>query len=116
MDMRRRGFRPAQTGGASYQERRSDRLPVDDKTQLRHRYAIEVKIRDVSTRGFMAECGESVEIGSQVSIDVPGIGAVQAQVRWQIGSRMGGMFLDPISLQKCEWVAVRADEASLEAC
>jgi hypothetical protein len=116
MDMKRRRFRPVTTGGSTYRERRSDRVPVDDSTQLRHRYAIEIKIRDVSTRGFMAECGESVEIGSKVSLDVPGIGAVQAQVRWQIGSRMGGMFLDPISLEKCEWVAVRAEEASLEPC
>jgi hypothetical protein len=115
MDMRRRGLKPARTGGSSYHERRSARVAVDESTELRHRYAIEIKIRDVSTRGFMAECAESVEIGSQVSLDVPGIGAVQAQVRWQIGSRMGGMFLDPISLEKCEWVAVRAEEESL-AC
>jgi hypothetical protein len=26
------------------------------------------------------------------------------------------MFLDPISLERCEWVAVRAEEPSLEAC
>jgi hypothetical protein len=29
-------------------------------------------------------------------------------VRWQIGARMGGMFLDPISLARCEWAAVKA--------
>ena len=53
----------------------------------------------------MAECAEPVRIGSYVSLDVPGIGPVQAQVRWQIGVRMGGMFLDPISLARCEWTA-----------
>ena len=54
-------------------------------------------------------CLEPVQIGSFVSLDVPGIGAVQAQVRWQIGYRMGGMFVDPISLHRCEWTAVPAE-------
>jgi hypothetical protein len=116
MDRRRRRPSPAPAGGSSYQERFSERVPVDDSTELRHRYAIEIIVRDVSTRGFMAECDELVEIGSTVSLDVPGIGPVQAQVRWQIGSRMGGMFLDPISLEQCEWTAVRAEEPSLETC
>ena len=40
-------------------------------------------------------------IGSYVSLDIPGIGPVEAQIRWQIGFKMGGMFLDPISLGRC---------------
>jgi hypothetical protein len=74
-------------------------------------YAVEIKVRDISTAGFMAECAEPVRIGSYVSLDIPGIGQVQAQVRWQIGARMGGMFLDPISLAQCEWTAVKAEAA-----
>jgi hypothetical protein len=116
MDRKRRGFGPASANGTAFQERGNERVPVDSSTQLRHRYAIVVTVRDVSTRGFMAECAESVEIGSNVSLDVPGIGPVHAQVRWQIGSRMGGMFLDPISLQHCEWTATRAEAQSLETC
>jgi hypothetical protein len=78
---------------------------------MRHQnwYSVEVKVHDVSQCGFMAECAETVDIGSYVSLDVPGIGPVQAQVRWQIGGRMGGMFLDPISLNRCEWTAVKAE-------
>ena len=83
---------------------------------MRHRFAVEVLIRDVSATGFMAECGAPVRIGSYVSLDVPGIGAVHAQVRWQIGNRMGGMFLDPISLERCEWTATRTEAPTLEAC
>ena len=70
-------------------------------------YRIEVKVRNVSTCGFMAECAAPVPIGSYVTLDVPGIGAVQAQVRWQLGVTMGGMFLDPISLVRCEWTAIK---------
>ena len=76
-----------------------------------HLYAVEIKVRNLSTAGFMAECAEPVRIGSNVSLDIPGIGAVEAQVRWQIGTTMGGMFLDPISLAQCEWTAVKAEAA-----
>lgn len=91
--------------------RRSKRVPVDGSASLRPQnwYDIEVKVRDVSTAGFMAECSDRVQIGSYVSLDVPGIGPVHAQVRWQLGNRMGGMFLDPISLNRCEWTATKLE-------
>jgi hypothetical protein len=96
---------------AHFKDRRSDRIKVGEKASLRAQnwYNVEVTVCDVSACGFMAECAEPVRIGSYVSLDVPGIGPVHAQVRWQIGKRMGGMFLDPISLQRCEWVATPAE-------
>jgi hypothetical protein len=91
--------------------RRSGRTPIAGRTLLRAQswYSIEVTVRDVSTTGFMAQCGEAVRIGSYVSLDVPGVGPVNAQVRWQLGDRMGGQFVDPISLHRCEWTAVPAE-------
>jgi hypothetical protein len=91
-------------------QRRSERRPVESVTTLRHPhwYNVEVTVCDVSQCGFMAECGEPLQIGSFVSLEVPGIGGVNAQVRWQIGRRLGGMFVDPISLAKCEWTAEQA--------
>lgn len=99
------------SGGAHYKPRKSGRTPVAGRTQLRAQswYSVEVTVRDVSTTGFNAQCPEPVLIGSYVSLDVPGIGPVNAQVRWQLGERMGGRFLDPISLHRCEWTAVAAD-------
>ena len=93
-----------------FKQRRTARTAIDGTSSLRPKdlYQVEVKIRDVSACGFMAECAVPVQIGSYVSLDVPGIGPVHAQVRWQIGVRMGGMFLDPISLGRCEWTATRA--------
>jgi hypothetical protein len=95
------GFRP----------RRVERSERGGRTQLtpQNLYKIEVNVRNISACGFMAECGGPVRIGSYVSLDVPGVGPVHAQVRWQIGARMGGMFLDPISLNRCEWVAEKAE-------
>lgn len=99
----------------SYKPRRSGRTPVAGRTQLRAEswYSV-VTVCDVSTSGFMGQCSEPVRIGSYVSLDVPGIGPVNAEVRWQFGERMGGQFVDPISLHRCEWTA-RPAEAPLEA-
>lgn len=113
------GFDDATADGQEqdYKMRRAPRLAIDCAASLQPQnlYNIEVRIRDVSTLGFMAECTEPVRIGSYVALDVPGIGPVHAQVRWQIGARMGGMFLDPISLVRCEWVGVRAAQTSAAA-
>lgn len=96
-----------------YTPRRSGRVPVDGTASLTpdKLYHVEIKVQNVSSAGFMAECAEPVRIGSYVSLDIPGIGPVEAQVRWQIGLRMGGMFLDPISLGRCEWTAEKAKAA-----
>jgi hypothetical protein len=102
---------------AHFKVRGSVRNTVSTKTQLRHQnwYNVEVTICDVSTSGFMAECVEPVEIGSYVMLEIPGLGPVRAQVRWQLAGRMGGMFLDPISFSQCEWEAVKADPAEQPA-
>ncbi|HEX8443233.1 MAG TPA: PilZ domain-containing protein [Allosphingosinicella sp.] len=100
---------PAQES-SHFVERRSERRQVDSAAELRHQwYSVEVKVCDVSQCGFMAECGDAVAIGSHVTLDVPGIGPVRAQVRWQLGGKMGGRFLDPIRLTECEWTAVKAE-------
>src|SRR5688572_5366436 len=96
---------------SEFRPRAMRRHEVAEATQLRphNLYTIEVKVRDISMRGFQAECAEPVRIGSYVSLDVPGVGPVHAQVRWQIGRKMGGMFLDPISLNRCDWVAEKVE-------
>jgi hypothetical protein len=106
-----------QPRSSQYKQRGGARTSVSDRTQMRAQswYSVEVRVCDVSTGGFKADCPEPVRIGSYVSLDVPGIGPVHAQVRWQLGTRMGGMFLDPISLNRCEWTAVRAEGPEEEA-
>src|SRR5437868_15389180 len=102
---------PPAEQGHGYRSRRTTRHEVPDgqaRLAPQSRYSVEVKVRNVSTAGFMAECAAPVRIGSTVALQIPGIGVVEAQVRWQIGHRMGGMFLDPISLGRCEWTAKKA--------
>ncbi|HTU11883.1 MAG TPA: hypothetical protein VMG08_13415 [Allosphingosinicella sp.] len=94
-----------------FKARRTERIALAGEAArlTQDRYAVEVTVRNLSSVGFMAECAEPVRIGSWIALEVPGIGLVQAQVRWQIGARMGGMFLDPISLARCEWNAEKAE-------
>jgi len=102
-----------QEQSAGFKPRRAARQAVQGKANLSPQdlYQVEVRVRDLSAAGFMAECAQPVRIGSYVMLDIPGVGPVRAQVRWQIGLRMGGMFLDPISLARCEWTAQKAEAA-----
>jgi hypothetical protein len=106
------GKPPSEEEQPGFQRRRTERVALGGaatKLNPDNLYAVEVTVRNLSPAGFMAECAEPVRIGSYVTLDVPGIGPVQAQIRWQIGIRMGGMFLDPISLARCEWTAEKAE-------
>lgn len=95
--------------GTVFLPRRSRRVTLQEVTSLRSpdQRVVEVRVCDLSTSGFMAECLRPVLIGSYISLDLPGIGPVNAQVRWQVGGRMGGKFLDPISLLRCDWTATQ---------
>jgi hypothetical protein len=90
---------------ARFRDRSTARTDVAGAARMRpfDRTMVEIVVRNVSTSGFMADCPEPVRIGCSVWLEVPGLGAVEAQVRWQIGGRMGGMFTDPISLEHCQW-------------
>ncbi len=105
---------PSEEALPGFRQRRAERLDLGGEAanlSPHNLYAVEVRMQNLSSAGFMADCAEPVRIGSYVSLDVPGIGPVEAQVRWQIGTRMGGMFLDPISLARCEWIAEKAEAA-----
>lgn len=85
--------------------RRSERLPVDAETRLRPNSwsSLQVRMLDLSASGFRAECEAKVRPGGSVSLDVPGIGAVDAQVEWQRGDQFGARFFAPIELDSCQW-------------
>jgi hypothetical protein len=85
--------------------RRSERLPLDAETRLRPNSwsSLQVRMLDLSASGFRAECEARVKPGGSVSLDVPGIGAVDAQVEWQRGDQFGARFFEPIELEDCQW-------------
>ena len=85
--------------------RKSERLPLDAEARLRPNSwsSLQVRMLDLSADGFRAQCEARVQPGGSVSLDVPGIGAVEAQVEWQRGSQFGARFFAPIELASCQW-------------
>lgn len=85
--------------------RRSERLLVDAETRLRPNSwsSLQIRMLDLSASGFRAECEARVKPGGSVSLDVPGIGSVDAQVEWQRGDQFGARFFAPIELKSCQW-------------
>lgn len=85
--------------------RQAERLGLDAAARLRPNdwSSVEVSMVDLSELGFSARCDARVLPGSGVSLDIPGIGAVEAQVEWQRGQQFGARFVVPIDLEKCEW-------------
>jgi hypothetical protein len=93
-----------------YLERGAERISADGTFGLRAGdfYMVDAEIRDISTLGLKGACPKTLSIGSVITVEIPGIGAVDAEVKWQISGRFGAMFLEPIDLADCEWNAVRA--------
>ena len=85
--------------------RQSERLQLDAEARLRPNSwsSLQVRMLDLSASGFRAECEARVQPGGSVSLDVPGIGAVEAQVEWQRGNQFGARFFAPIELKRCRW-------------
>jgi len=108
MDLNYPGRDAAQEQAADYLPRRNQRVALNEPTQMRaNDAALDIVLCDLSTSGFLAECLRPVLIGSYVSLDLPGVGPVHAQVRWQVGTRLGAKFLDPVSLHRCDWTMAR---------
>lgn len=85
--------------------RRAQRLPLEAETRLRPNSwsSLQIKMLDLSASGFRAECEAKVQPGGSVSLDVPGIGPVDAQVEWRRGDQFGARFFAPIELKSCQW-------------
>jgi hypothetical protein len=53
---------------------------------------MDVRLRNLSQAGFMAECLQPVPPGIHVILGIPGVGSLPAQTRWNVGYRIGGIF------------------------
>jgi hypothetical protein len=85
--------------------RRADRLPVEAETRLKPNSwsSVAAEVRDLSAEGFRAQCPARVQPGSGVTLEIAGIGEVEAQVEWRRGDEFGARFVVPIDLDRCEW-------------
>lgn len=87
------------------QARRAERLELDEAARLRPNSwsSLEIRMVDLSELGFRAACEARLQSGGCVSLEIPGLGGVEAQVEWQRGGEFGARFLQPIDLKACAW-------------
>ena len=91
-----------QLGVDRYNIRKPDRVRIELTTRLRltERPDIEISVRNISNRGFMAETAEDVPIGQDALVYLPGIGWTLAQICWCIGNRFGGRFSEALNMRQ----------------
>lgn len=79
--------------------RRSEpRTPVSADVPVRRlgQTAVEARLVNISSRGFMAETRAVIEPGARIWLTLPGPGRVNALVVWARNGRIGGEFAQPI--------------------
>jgi hypothetical protein len=72
------------------------RVAGDDRT-------VQVRVRNLSSGGLMAEYAAPVEIRTPVEIEVRGVGWVKGQIAWATDGRVGVAFdieIDPMLARK----------------
>ena len=86
-------------------ERRAQRVSLDEAARLRPNdwSSLEVRMIDLSESGFRASCDARLQRGGLVTLEVQGVGPVEAQVEWQRGDTFGARFVLPIDMEKCSW-------------
>ena len=85
--------------------RRAERVALDENTRLKPNSwsSLEIHMLDLSSLGFRASCEARLLRGGAVTLEIPGIGAVEAQVEWQRGNEFGARFFSEIELDQCDW-------------
>jgi hypothetical protein len=62
-----------------------------------------VEVIDVSRDGFSARSDALPRVGNYVTLEVPGIGRVEARVVWCDEEKFGARFIRPIQMSLCGW-------------
>ena len=78
--------------------RREPRSWISAEISLRElgQTAVEARLMNISSHGFMAETKALIVKGSRVWLTLPGAGRVNALVIWARDGRIGGEFAAPI--------------------
>ena len=94
------GSPPEKRGVDRYIIRRPDRLHISLPATIacENDSPVSIHLRNISTFGFMGECGGEMPVGSAVTVQLPGVGVTRGLVRWTIGTKVGGSFNSKIDL------------------
>jgi diguanylate cyclase (GGDEF)-like protein len=61
---------------------------------------IEIRLRNISAMGALVECDLPIAPGTQLTLDIVGVGPVVGVVRWAQASRFGMQFDEPFDLSR----------------
>jgi len=91
-----------QLGVERYAVRKPDRIRVQLSTKLRlaGQDDLEVSVRNISSKGFMAEADRDLPIGADALLFLPGLGWTMASIRWSLGSRFGARFAASVNMRE----------------
>ncbi len=91
--------------GNSSERREGRRVGIYEPMRLRPNEwsSLEIRVLDISAEGFRASCEATLKKLAWIFVDLPGIGPIHAQVRWQRGDEIGAEFVRPIDLARCAW-------------
>ena len=91
-----------QLGVDRYNVRKPDRVRVLLSTRLRlsEQPDLEIAVKNISNRGFMAEAERDLPIGSDAMLYLPGVGWTLASVRWSLGHKFGARFSESINMRQ----------------
>ena len=91
-----------------YKDRVHPRCDLKLKTQLEldDGRAVDFQMSNISQSGFGGHSIEQAPIGSEVEVVLPTIGALPAQVVWQIGTSIGARLSSELTVQQILAVAL----------
>lgn len=87
---------PNETEQQGSRPRRDSLLLMATMTLADDAHSREVRVRNISEGGLMAELATPVEIGTAITFDLRGIGPVSGRVAWCTQGRVGVSFDRPI--------------------
>lgn len=96
-------------------KRAAERTPIALDAQLRGRGASKFAIRvvDISTTGFRAECEFRLHEDTLVWLTLPGMASLEARVAWRDGNFLYGfVFAQPLHEAVLDRIVASAGEAS----
>lgn len=98
---------------AGQRGRRRDSLFLSAKLSVDGGEPVEVRVRNLSEGGLMAEGAPPAAIGAPVAVELRNLGTVPGKVAWYTENRAGISFDSPIDPQRARKpVAVRAKAAA----
>lgn len=86
--------------------RRGSRLALDEPARLAPNdwSSLEIRMLECTAEGFRACHDPSIRISGIVTLEVPGIGPVKAQVTWRRGGQFAAQFIEQIDLEQARFM------------